>query len=73
MTNNREKIFFKRIYNAAKKIDEWPVMKRKNYFDSLRKREKIRGKSLYGNIIRVIVANSVGRKNFIKLYEEDKL
>jgi len=54
------------LFKAAKIIDGWTNKGRKVYLRGLKKREKQKGKTLYRNIIKLMLVDSKRRKYFIK-------
>lgn len=65
--NNFMKNMWKELLKAAEIIDSWTNKQRKIYLRGLKKREKQKGKTLYRNIIKLILTDSKRRKHFIKL------
>jgi hypothetical protein len=61
------KNIWRELFRAAKIIDNWSNKQRKIYLKELKKREKQKGKTLYRNIIKLMLTDSKRRKHFIKL------
>jgi hypothetical protein len=60
------KNIWRELLRAAQIIDSWTNRQRKIYLRGLKKREKQKGKTLYRNIIKLMLVDSKRRKNFIK-------
>jgi len=60
------KNIWQELLMAAVIIDGWTNKQRKVYLEGLKKREKQKGKTLYRNIIKLMLADSKRRKSFIR-------
>lgn len=61
------------LLKAAEIIDSWSNKQRKIYLKGLKKREKQKGKTLYRNIIKIMLIKPKSRKEFIKTANLSKI
>jgi len=72
-SNWKELALLRELRQAAEIIDSWTPSQRKAYLKELLQREKTEGRTLSRTLVRIILTDSKGRKNFIKLFKKGKI
>ena len=68
----RDNEIWKDLINAATIIDSWTAKQRKMYLARLREREKIEGKTLYRNVLKIMLAENKRRRYFMNFVKTGK-